>query len=142
MNTCNPEKCLDKCPVAKLITQHIDRHNVDVDDAISRSVSDLPDVVASAISESAQMFGLPGDGIAPTQIADKLRKQDGEIVEGLTAHIADLEAKRGQLTETCAGPLGMRAMRGGIEYTITVCTSPVMPKVASSEPAHVVRRDI
>ncbi len=140
MSECNPEKCLNKCAVIGSMKDHIDEHSRQIDYLLSQTVDHELEGAVAAFAEGHSYTGdqamMIGDGseAEPGDI--------GELCEKIQAHIDDIEAAKNILIDGCAGPLGMRAVRGGVEYTVNVCTSPLAPLDGNNEPVNVTRKEM
>ena len=140
MSECHPERCLANCARVEELTGHIDRHNAQLDALITMSTDDTPERAAESVREFMQQLR-PGDAIPSSEeLAREFREYNGEDYTSLTEHVQRLEQKRHDMTAHCSGPLGMRAVSEGIEYTARVCRSPIEPLGVRSEPTVIVRK--
>ena len=137
MNTQN--RC-DNCPLVRDMREHIDEHKAEVDDIIAGSVSELPDRLAEEILALGLSLGAdPAAAPDCHDLAQNIRKEGGLMLDSTNKHIESLEASLDVLRKGCAGPLGMRAVRDGTEYTSSLCTSPVLPRGTNTELVRVKR---
>lgn len=137
MNTHN--RC-DNCPLVTDMREHIDEHKAEVDYIIAGSVSELPDRLAEEILALGLSLGAdPAAAPDCHDLAQNIRKEGGLMLDSTNKHIESLEASLDVLRKGCAGPLGMRAVRDGTEYTSSLCTSPVLPRGTNTELVRVKR---
>ena len=126
---------------------HIVIHEHEQDELIRSATGDALDVDASAILEDMRRSHLPGAAsLTAETVAQDIRAFEGKNMEWTQKHIAEINDGLAMLTFGCDGLLKMRAARGGIVFTATVCAAPIhLEREASDdgiEPAIVHRREI
>ena len=113
-----------------------------LDDLIRVSLSDAPERAARMIFETMQHLGTDLGSPPIGDLAHDMRSTSSEVYADLTDHTQQLEKLRAGMIANCSGPLGMRAVRDNVEYTVKVCTSPQAPDGTIIEPTNVTRREI
>lgn len=79
------------------------------------------------VGEDGQEFDRIIESTYPEDMAEEaksnIRKVTGDSMEMIDRDIEDKRAEINANALSCSGPLKMRASKGGITYTVTVCTS-------------------
>lgn len=127
-----PEKCRD-CPVGKMYLEDLTQLEQRKQELIVVSNNIMDGVPASARPAMAQtikeILAIPGVSadIDPEDVISQLEQSTRQALGEDLGDVMDtidsfLESWR-RLTLGCLGPLAMRAVKNGTEFTVTICTN-------------------
>ena len=145
MSECIPSsKCEQRCPVVKILNDNIDSHDKQIDGIISMSVSETPERIAEALSAGLESMGISedDDNISTEELASGIREMNSQKFELLKAHNAEMNANRAALMAACSGPLALRTVDGGTQYTARICRSKRIVESDEPEPVFVSRKKL
>ncbi len=132
-----PEKCLP-CPAVRVIRDHIDLHEKQKESITEFAVSDKLDEFAARYYDQVSNVHVDRPSSCE-EVSKGMRADAADQLDFLDQHIDGIKEQRKRLVTGCAGSLGMRAIRDGINFTVRVCTSPSRPNEEDIEPASVLR---